>query len=198
MSTQPAPAAPSPYNVANGVTVLRMLLVPVFGVLLFAEGGEDPGLRAAACAVFVLATVTDKIDGDLARKRGIVTSFGQIADPIADKALIGVALVGLSMLGELPWWVTIAILVREIGITVLRFVVIRQGVIPASHGGKIKTVVQMLAVVLYILFPDGAMHTVAEITMGLALVITMVTGIEYVIVASRMRRKSGVEGASAT
>jgi CDP-diacylglycerol--glycerol-3-phosphate 3-phosphatidyltransferase len=194
VSVEPAPAAPSPYNVANGVTVLRMLLVPVFGVLLFAEGGEDTGLRAAACAVFVLATLTDKIDGDLARRRGIVTSFGQIADPIADKALIGVALVGLSVLGELPWWVTIAILVREIGITVLRFVVIRQGVIPASHGGKIKTVVQMLAVVLYVLFPDGAMHTVAEITMGLALVITLVTGIEYVLVAGRMRRSAGVEG----
>lgn len=196
MSSQPAPTAPSPYNVANGVTVLRMLLVPVFGALLFAEGGDDTGLRAAACAVFVVATVTDKIDGDLARSRGIVTSFGQIADPIADKALIGVALVGLSALGELAWWVTIAILVREIGVTVLRFVVLRQGVIPASHGGKVKTVVQMLAVVLYLLFPDGALHTVAEITMGLALVITIVTGVEYVVVAGRMRRGARVEGAS--
>lgn len=195
MTSDPAPSVPSPYNVANGVTVLRMLLVPVFGVLLFADGGNDPALRAAACAVFVVATLTDKIDGDLARRRGIVTAFGQIADPIADKALIGVALVGLSALDELAWWVTIAILVREIGVTVLRFVVLRQGVIPASHGGKIKTVVQMLAVVLYVLFPDGVLHTVAEITMGLALVITVVTGIEYVLVAARMRRKSGVEGA---
>jgi CDP-diacylglycerol--glycerol-3-phosphate 3-phosphatidyltransferase len=184
--------------VANGMTVLRMLLVPVFGALLLAEGGEDTGLRVAACAVFVLATVTDKIDGDLARRRGIVTSFGQIADPIADKALIGVALVGLSVLGELPWWVTIAILVREIGITILRFVVLRQGVIPANRGGKIKTVVQMLAVVLYLLFPDGGMHTVAQITMGLALVITIVTGIEYVAVALRLRRQAGVESAPAS
>jgi CDP-diacylglycerol--glycerol-3-phosphate 3-phosphatidyltransferase len=192
VSSQPAPSVPSPYNVANGVTVLRMLLVPVFGVLLFAEGGHDTGMRAAACAVFVIATVTDKIDGDLARSRGIVTSFGQIADPIADKALIGVALVGLSVLGELPWWVTIAILVREVGVTVLRFVVLRQGVIPASHGGKIKTVVQMLAVVLYVLFQGGVLHTLAEITMGLALVITVVTGVEYVLVAARMRR-AGVQ-----
>ena len=195
MSSQPAPIVPSPYNVANGVTVLRILLVPVFGALLLAEGGEDTGMRAAACAVFVVATLTDKIDGDLARRRGIVTSFGQIADPIADKALIGVALIGLSVLGELPWWVTAAILVREVGITVLRFVVLRQGVIPASHGGKIKTVVQMLAVVLYVLFPGGAMHTVAEITMGLAMVVTVVTGVEYVLVAGRMRRTSGIQGA---
>jgi len=195
VSSQPAPTVPSPYNVANGVTVLRILLVPVFGALLFAEGGDDPGMRAAACAVFVVATLTDKIDGDLARSRGIVTSFGQIADPIADKALIGVALVGLSALGELPWWVTVAILVREIGITVLRFVVLQQGVIPANRGGKIKTVVQMLSVVLYVLFPEGALHTVAEITMGLALVITIVTGVEYVVVAGRMRRVGRVEGA---
>ncbi len=179
---------PSPYNVANGVTVLRILLVPVFGALLLAESGDDRGMRVAACAVFVVATLTDKIDGDLARRRGLVTAFGQIADPIADKALIGVALIGLSALGEQPWWVTIAIMVREVGINVLRFVVLRQGVIPASHGGKIKTVVQMLAVVLYVLFPDGFWHTVAEITMGLALVITVVTGIEYVVVAARMRR----------
>ena len=193
MSGHPAPIAPSPYNVANGVTMLRMLLVPVFGALLFAEGGHESGLRVAACAVFVVATLTDKFDGDLARRRGIVTAFGQIADPIADKALIGMALVGLSVLGELAWWLTTAILVREIGITVLRFVVLRQGVIPASHGGKIKTVVQMLAVVLYLLFPDGAMHTVAELTMGLALVITLVTGVEYVAVAARMRRDRAQE-----
>jgi CDP-diacylglycerol--glycerol-3-phosphate 3-phosphatidyltransferase len=193
VTSDPAPSVPSPYNVANAVTVLRMLLVPVFGVFLFAEGGDDRGMRVAACAVFVIATLTDKLDGDLARRRGIVTSFGQIADPIADKALIGVALVGLSVLGELAWWVTIAILVREVGVTVLRFVVLRQGVIPASHGGKIKTVVQMLAVVLYLLFPDGAMHTVAQVTMGLALVITVVTGVEYVLVAVRMRRRSGAE-----
>lgn len=194
MTNQPAPTVPSPYNVANGVTVLRILLVPVFGALLLAEGGEDAALRAGACAVFVVATLTDKIDGDLARRRGLVTSFGQIADPIADKALIGVALVGLSVLGELPWWVTVVILLREIGITVLRFVVLRQGVIPASHGGKIKTVVQMLAVVLYVLFPDGGWHMAAEITMGLALVITIVTAVEYVVVAGRMRRAARVEG----
>jgi CDP-diacylglycerol--glycerol-3-phosphate 3-phosphatidyltransferase len=188
--TTPAPVAPSPYNVANGVTVLRLLLVPVFGALLFARDGQSTAMRAAACAVFVFAVATDKIDGDLARSRGLVTPFGQIADPIADKALIGVALVGLSALGELAWWVTIVILVREIGITVLRFVVLRHGVIPANRGGKIKTVVQMLAIVLYVLAPDGAWHVVAEITMGVALVITVATGVEYVLVAARLRRSA--------
>jgi CDP-diacylglycerol--glycerol-3-phosphate 3-phosphatidyltransferase len=181
--------------VANAVTVLRLLLVPVFGVLLFYEQGENTSARIGACAVFVLATITDKIDGDLARKHGLITTFGQIADPIADKALIGVALVGLSVLDELPWWVTIVILIREVGITCLRFVVIRRGVIPASRGGKLKTVLQMLAIGLYLLFPEGWGHTVGAVVMALALLVTVVTGVEYVLTAFR-RRPSASEAAA--
>src|SRR5206468_10747525 len=112
-------------NVANGLTLLRLLLVPVFVVLLFAEGGHSPGWRMWAFVVFATATVTDYVDGDLARSRGLVTDVGKVADPIADKALTGAALIGLSSLGDLPWWVTVVILIREIGITGLRFVVIR-------------------------------------------------------------------------
>jgi len=183
-----SPVAASPYNIANALTVSRLLLVPVFLVLLFA--GEDGGvaMRVAACAVFLLATVTDKIDGDLARKRGLVTNFGKIADPIADKALIGAALVGLSLLGELDWWITVVILVREIGVTALRFAVLRHGVIAASHGGKLKTVLQGLAITLLLLFSAGWWHGLAMVVMSVALVVTVVTGIEYVVQAVRLRR----------
>ena len=117
--------------------MLRLLLVPVFVVALFADGGHHLGLRVLAWAVFAIASVTDRIDGELARRRGLVTDFGKLVDPIADKAVTGVAFVGLSVLGELPWWVTVLVMGRELGITALRLVVIRRGVIPASPGGKL-------------------------------------------------------------
>ena len=117
--------------------------------------------RVAAFVTFAVAVATDRIDGDLARRRGLITDFGKIADPIADKALIGAALVSLSALGELPWWVTVVVLAREIGVTVLRFVVIRHGVMPASRGGKAKTVLQSVAIGLYVLPLSGAGDAVA-------------------------------------
>jgi CDP-diacylglycerol---glycerol-3-phosphate 3-phosphatidyltransferase len=136
------PASPPPLlNIANVLTGVRLLLVPVFLVTLFADGGTSTGWRLAATGVFALAAITDRFDGELARSRGLVTAFGTIADPIADKALTGAALVGLSVLDILPWWVTIVIMGREIGITVLRFAVLRHGIIPASRGGKAKTLV---------------------------------------------------------
>ena len=108
---------PSPWNIANALTVLRVLMVPVYGWLLLADGGSNPALRFWAAGVFVLATLTDRIDGEIARRRGLITNFGKVADPIADKALMGMAFVGLSLLGELPWWVTVLVLVREWGVT---------------------------------------------------------------------------------
>lgn len=183
-----APAGPSGprvsvYNIANGLTVLRILMVPAFVWLLVHDG---TAWRLAAFAVFALASVTDKIDGDLARSRGLVTDFGKIADPIADKALTGAALIGLSALGELWWWVTAVILVREIGVTVLRFVVIRYGVIPASKGGKLKTLLQVVAIGLYIL--PGPFDPVRWAAMGAAVAVTVVTGADYVVRAWRLRR----------
>ena len=127
----------------NMLTVLRLFLVPVFAVLLLADG--DASTRVWAAIVFLVAAGTDVVDGEWARRSGRVTTFGKVADPIADKALTGVALVLLSYLGELPWWVTLVILVREFGVTALRFWVIRHGVIPASRGGKAKTLVQNFA-----------------------------------------------------
>ncbi|HET8598881.1 MAG TPA: CDP-diacylglycerol--glycerol-3-phosphate 3-phosphatidyltransferase [Segeticoccus sp.] len=180
----------SAWNVANALTIFRIALVPLFGWLLLLDHGENTRDRLIAAGVFVLASVTDRIDGDLARARGLVTDFGKIADPIADKALMGMALVGLSVLGELPWWVTLIVLAREIGITAMRFVVIRHGVMPASRGGKVKTLLQAVAVGLYVLPLPGAWHLVAVAVMAAAVVVTVATGVDYVLRAHRLRRTS--------
>lgn len=195
----PGAAKPVPLlNVANVLTMSRLVLVPVFLLALFTDSGHQIGWRLGACAVFAVASITDHLDGNLARSRGLVTDFGKIADPIADKALTGAALVGLSALGELPWWVTIVIAVREVGVTLLRFWVIRHGVIPASRGGKAKTIVQIVAIGLYLL-PLAAWTTTSTATqliaplrwavLALAVVLTVVTGIDYVIRAVRLRAR---------
>jgi CDP-diacylglycerol--glycerol-3-phosphate 3-phosphatidyltransferase len=176
------------WNVANMLTMLRLLLVPVFGALLAHDHGRSTAWRSVACAVFVVANVTDTLDGKVARARNLVTDFGKIADPIADKALMGTALVILSALGELSWWVTIVILVRELGITLLRFWVLKYGVIAASQGGKLKTFLQGFAILFYLL-PISAdwWHWISVLTMAAALVLTIVTGADYVARAMRLR-----------
>jgi len=189
-----AGSAPRIWNLPNILTMLRIALVPFFVWFLVADA---PGLTAqngpwrwAAVVAFAVAIYTDKLDGDIARSRGLVTDFGKIADPIADKLLIGSALVMLSLLGELPWWVTVLILVREWGVTALRFFVIRYGVIPASRGGKLKTVVQTAAIFLYVM-PLAAIAPwlgfVAFAVMMAALAITVWTGGEYVVEALKLR-----------
>lgn len=188
MSTSARPA-PSNWNLANGFTVARLVLVPLFGWLLLADDGDSDGMRVAAFAVFAVAAATDKFDGELARRRGTVTDFGKVADPIADKALTGMAFIGLSVLGELPWWVTIVVLVRELGVTALRFWVIRIGVIPASRGGKLKTALQTLALGLYILPLSDAFDVVEIVAMAAAVIVTVVSGLDYVQQAWRMHRR---------
>nr|WP_304045325.1 CDP-diacylglycerol--glycerol-3-phosphate 3-phosphatidyltransferase [Jatrophihabitans endophyticus] len=183
----PSPA--SAWNVANALTVFRLLLVPVFVLVLFAGTGHEVGLRVLAWAVFAVAAVTDRIDGELARKKGLVTDFGKLADPIADKALVGAALIGLSVLHDLPWWVTVVMLAREVGVTLLRFWVIRRGVIPASRGGKLKTLLQGVAIGLFVLVPLGSWITpIAWVFMVLALIVAIATGVDYVARAVRLRR----------
>jgi CDP-diacylglycerol--glycerol-3-phosphate 3-phosphatidyltransferase len=190
--TPATPATPqaSAWNVANALTILRLVLVPVFLVLLFHDDGHDDAWRVLAFLAFAVASVTDRIDGEIARKRGLVTDFGKIADPIADKALIGAALIGLSLLGDLPWWVTVIVLVREIGVTLLRFFVIRHGVMAASRGGKVKTLLQAVGIGLLILPLGGVLHAVALLVMYVAVVVTVVTGIDYVQRALRLRQTS--------
>ncbi|HEY8282354.1 MAG TPA: CDP-diacylglycerol--glycerol-3-phosphate 3-phosphatidyltransferase [Leifsonia sp.] len=196
-ATPPVPAGGGPFpasnwNVANLITVVRILLAPVFVWMLLADAGHDGPLRWAAAVLFVLAIATDGVDGAIARRNHLVTDLGKLLDPIADKVLTGGALISLSILGELPWWVTVVILVREVGITVYRFVVIRQGVIAASRGGKLKTVVQSVAISLA-LFPlwtvfGGWVHWVNGIAMALAVILTVVTGVDYLWQAWKIRR----------
>ncbi|WP_263732353.1 CDP-diacylglycerol--glycerol-3-phosphate 3-phosphatidyltransferase [Cellulomonas sp. SG140] len=184
-------AAPSPWNVANGFTVLRILVVPVFGVLLLWDHGQQVGVRLAALAVFVLAALTDRVDGWIARRFSLVTDLGKLLDPIADKLLMGMALVGLSLLDELSWWVTVVILVREVGITVMRFFLLRYVVLPASRGGKLKTVLQSVALGLYLLplhHLPGFVAVVAAVVMAAAVLVTVVTGLDYLRDAWRIRR----------
>jgi CDP-diacylglycerol--glycerol-3-phosphate 3-phosphatidyltransferase len=183
---RPASSVPL-WNLANVLTMSRMVLVPVFVIALFAQGGTDPAWRVTAAVIFGVASLTDRFDGDLARRRGQVTNFGTIADPIADKALIGSALLGLSLLGELQWWITMLIGVRELGITVVRFWVLRYGVIPASRGGKVKAFAQAVAIELYVLPLPLAAHPVRWAAMGVAVVLTVVTAIDYVLRALRLR-----------
>lgn len=181
-------------NFANALTVLRLALVPIFLLALFAHGGHDDRSRIVAFVIFAVAIVTDRLDGALARKFDMVTEFGALADPIADKALIGAALIGLSVLGDLWLWVTVLILVREIGITVLRFAVLHRGVIPASRGGKLKTLVQAVAIGLLVLPLTGPWLVTAWVVMAVAVVLTVVTGVDYLMSAAADLRRGSARG----
>lgn len=191
MTTPPA-AAVSAWNLPNALTMLRIGLVPLFIAVLLVDDGGSTGVRLWATLIFVVAMFTDWLDGDLARKWGLVTNFGKIADPIADKALIGAALICLSLIGELAWWVTVVIMVREVGVTVLRFIVIRRGVIPAGRGGKLKTMLQSIGLVLLILPLSGFLHATGLVVMYAALLVTVVTGVDYCVKAWRVWRGSDV------
>jgi CDP-diacylglycerol---glycerol-3-phosphate 3-phosphatidyltransferase len=180
---------PTVWNIANALTVLRIALVPLFGWFLLWDGGHDDTMRVWSFVVFLVAILTDRFDGDIARRRGLVTDFGKMVDPIADKVLTGMAFVGLSVIGELWWWVTIVVLARELGVTVLRFVVIRHGVIAASRGGKLKTLLQSVAILLYLLPVGGLVHVLALAFMAAAVVVTVVTGGDYVVQAVAVRRR---------
>lgn len=179
-------------NVANIITVARILLAPVFIALLLADGQEYGALRYIAAVLFILAIATDGLDGMIARRQNLVTDAGKLLDPIADKVLTGSALIMLSVLGELPWWVTVVILVREIGITVFRFAVLSDRVIPASRGGKLKTIAQSVAISaallpLWAVFGDWV-HVANTTLMSIALLLTVATGVDYVVQAARHNR----------
>ena len=185
---------PPVVNVANLLTAARIVLIPVFALLMMASAMERPGLRVAACVAFFVASATDYVDGWIARTWNLVTAFGKVADPIADKALTGTALVLLSAYGHLAWWVTVLILARELGITLLRLWVLRYGVIQASRGGKVKTALQIAAITWYLLPLPAAPAAVGPWLMGAALVVTLATGVDYVIRALRLRRSAVLSG----
>ena len=186
---------PSAWNIANALTVFRLFLVPVVGWLLLVDHGESVTWRWWAFAAFALAMMTDRIDGDLARSRGLVTNFGKVADPIADKALVTMTLLALSTIGEIWWWITAVIVVREWGITAVRFWVIRHGVMAAGRGGKLKTLLQAFGLGFYIwprwsLPAPGFWDGLAMTLLVAALVVTVVTGIDYLVQALRLRQTS--------
>jgi CDP-diacylglycerol--glycerol-3-phosphate 3-phosphatidyltransferase len=187
-------AAPriSNWNLPNAITVARIVLAPVFMWMLLADDGSDGALRWWAALLFVVAIASDGIDGHIARSRNLVTDLGKILDPIADKVLTGGALVALSILGELPWWVTIVVLVREIGITVHRFIVISDHVVAAAWMGKLKTLAQAVAISLalapfWVLFGDWVLW-VNGVFMTIAVLLTIASGIDYVVTAVRASR----------
>jgi CDP-diacylglycerol--glycerol-3-phosphate 3-phosphatidyltransferase len=174
-------------NIPNVLTVARLFMVPIFGYLVLAIEQSD-SVQWASAAVFLIAALTDLVDGVWARRYGLVTNFGKIADPIADKALIGTALIALSIQGEIAWWVTGIIIFREVAITLMRFWVIKKGVIPASRGGKVKTVSQIVAIVAFLIPLNGWVDAVAQMSLGVALALTITTGIDYVIKARVLPR----------
>lgn len=172
-------------NLPNVLTLGRLLVVPFFAALLVLDGTSD-GTRVLAAVLFVLACLTDVVDGRIARSRGQVTDFGVMADPIADKALVGAALVGLSLLGALPWWATLVILGREVAVTAMRSALARYGMIPASRGGKLKCLSQNIAVTLYLLPLSGAVASLRLPVLLVAVVATVVTGVDYARQGARL------------
>jgi CDP-diacylglycerol--glycerol-3-phosphate 3-phosphatidyltransferase len=192
-SSAGTPGRSANWNLPNAITVVRILMAPLVFWLLLADGGADGSMRWWSAVLFIIAISTDWVDGWLARSRGIVTDLGKILDPIADKLLTSGALVCLSILGELPWWVTAIIVVREVGITVWRLVELRSGnVVPASSGGKLKTIVQSIAI-SFALVPLWTVlgewiHWVNGILMTAAVILTVWSGLLYVRDAVRLAR----------
>ncbi len=191
------------WHLPNMLTLLRIVMIPFFWYLLMYDDGTNAATRIAATVVFVVAAITDWLDGWLARRQGLVSTFGKIADPLADKALTGVALIGLSVLDELWWWVTVLIMSREVGVTIIRFGVLKHGVIPASRGGKAKTLFQMVGITLFLLPITPAMTLLwwtRNVTMGIAVLLTALTGLDYISKAywTRSDSKSAKAAKAAT
>ncbi|AIT89375.1 CDP-diacylglycerol--glycerol-3-phosphate 3-phosphatidyltransferase [Corynebacterium ulcerans] len=181
---------PSNFNVPNVLTSLRIIVIPLFAWLVISGDGQHASWMWWSLGVFVALMITDKLDGDIARAKNLVTDFGKIADPIADKALMITALVCLNVVGLVGWWVTAIIVVRELGITFWRMGELRKGnVVPASKGGKIKTTLQSLAVALYLVPLSGVFSVVQFLVMLAAVAVTVITGVQYLIDARRLNHE---------
>jgi CDP-diacylglycerol--glycerol-3-phosphate 3-phosphatidyltransferase len=188
----------SNFNLPNALTTLRIVAVPFYGWALLADGGDSVLWRSVAYAIFALAMITDKIDGDIARARNLVTDFGKIADPIADKAMTGMAFVGLSIVGDIWWWVTVVVLLREWSVTLLRLSVLKHVVIAAASSGKLKTLLQVLALgglTLPLRQVGGSLDTIGEVlfyafqaVLAAAVVMTLWSGYEFFRDVRRSRR----------
>ncbi|MCS4490960.1 MULTISPECIES: CDP-diacylglycerol--glycerol-3-phosphate 3-phosphatidyltransferase [unclassified Corynebacterium] len=183
---------PSNLNIPNILTSLRIIVVPLFVWLVLTSESTRPGWMWASFVVFAALMITDKLDGDIARSRNLITDFGKIADPIADKTLMAGAFISLNITGALPIWVTVIILVREVGITVWRMVELRKGrIVPASKGGKFKTVLQTVAVALYLIPLPDYMSFIVSLFMYITVAVTALTGVQYLIDAAAVKKARG-------
>lgn len=168
------------YITPNFITVARLLFVPVGAYTLFKNGGNDPVWQYISWIVFFILGLSDILDGNLARSRNSITELGKFLDPVADKVMIGTAMISLSILNRLPWWITIVISIREIGITIFRLAVIKRGVIAANKGGKIKSTFQNFGVGFYVLPLGEGLYWFRDGFMLIAVILTIVTGLYYV------------------
>jgi len=174
----------------NIITSLRIAFLPLGAYALFKNGGDDPTWQIISWWIFFVLGLSDILDGNLARSRNTITEFGKFLDPIADKAMIGTAMVSLSILGRMPWWITIVIMSREIGITLFRLAVIKRGVIPANRGGKIKALFQGFGVGFYVLPLSENMFWFRDSFMAVAIILTLVTGVHYIYSAFKPIKKT--------
>jgi CDP-diacylglycerol--glycerol-3-phosphate 3-phosphatidyltransferase len=187
-----------PRQLPNAITIARIPLAVLFFILLLlagAFGADDLVLRWVAGVIFVVGISTDWVDGYLARRYDIVSDFGKLWDPIADKLLTGAGFLGLAILGEVPWWIVVIILIREWGITIHRFTIVHEHVVAAAWMGKIKTVVQGVALgwallPLHVLVGMPVWTTITLVLMVLALLLTVVSGIDYIVAQIRGRRSA--------
>ena len=170
-------------NLPNALTITRIVLIPFCVLALFHNGGDDSTWRTISWVGFFLVGMTDLLDGKIARARNEITELGKFLDPVADKALIGSAMISLSILGRFPWWITAVILAREIGITLFRLAVIKNGVIPANRGGKIKTTFQSFGVGFFMLPLPESLYWFRDGFMAIAIALTIATGVNYVRLA---------------
>ena len=166
-------------NLPNALTIFRILALPFCAYALFKNGGEDDSWRIIAFTLFFIVGLSDILDGKIARSRNQITEFGKLLDPIADKAMLATACIGASLLGMLSWWVTAIFLIREVAVTILRFAVIKNGVIPASKGAKLKTFFQSFGVGFYILPLPSYLNIPRDLFMAVAIYLTITTGVDY-------------------
>jgi CDP-diacylglycerol--glycerol-3-phosphate 3-phosphatidyltransferase len=166
-------------NLPNTLTIFRILALPFCAYALFKNGGEDDSWRIIAFTLFFIVGLSDILDGKIARSRNQITEFGKLLDPIADKAMLATASIGASLLGMLSWWVTAIFLIREVAVTILRFAVIKKGVIPASKGAKLKTFFQSFGVGFYILPLPSYLNIPRDLFMAVAIYLTITTGVDY-------------------
>ena len=169
----------STFITPNTLTLARILLIPVGVFMIFFDGGDNAHFQIIAWTIYFILGLTDIADGKWARQANRITPLGTFLDPVADKALIGSAMISLSILGRFPWWITILILLREIGITVFRLLVIKDGVIPASKGGKLKTIFQGFGVGFFMLPLPHSLDWFKYSFIAVAVTLTLTSGYDY-------------------